>query len=1448
MKQSLYRNIIIIFSILAFWLGVIPLVFSRAIPIVCENLSYNTEYNILVEKPVLYMNIVPIMTIKANKVRIESKDKQEEYLVDNLKIKLRILPLLSGHVHINSIQASNIVVNSTLENKFELDKSFAEKIKNTKIICDCIDFRNIKLNINNKEVEQNIICVAEKIFYKKNGKYLKFETKGSININNIFSEADVTINLPKNNDINKSIIDVKIKNFDISAITNYLKNYLPSDLVRTNGIINLNITKKHLIADLKDFQIIMQDDAKSMIFPDKLNIVSDLNLTRKTIHIDNAEIKSKNIDTVINGTISNYLGKLKPELDLKIRINKSKIEDFIGILPPFKCEDLDAYKLKKYKFYGDIIANFAIKGSLPEPSLNGGIYVNNGILTRPIPNAKGATIKFDLNGKLVNFDILVPAGNGEKVQVKGSEELYNVKYSELRVWSTKNVNLKVAEEKVVSIHEILNFVIGPVPIMNIDGVGNIDITIKGNRKNPHVWGMFNLFDVTTNFKEIPDLIMHNAEAVLNFDDENVVFNLKKGKINGKDVNIDGLCNLSGKFNFNVSTLEQNMADFYKMIKTSTMIDGIKAMIEPIGYIDGLANLKLKVYGNIKDIYDAKFNENFFTSGSLDLLGNTVEAQGIKLNNVKGKINFENTNANLDINSQYGKSKISLKGLVKDNYLDTIINASYLNLSDIISIKDKFSSEIANIYINLSAKYKGRTDVIDYDKIDFEAQVLGISANNKLKLSNGVITIKNGKLQIKDINGSFDEFKSKFKVNLRVDNFITKPVYNGSIALTDFDLRIINLICEYGIIPQQVRDSINKISFQKGKINLDVKVSNNNVNTSTNIGGIEFVYTPLNIPLKVINGSLYVRKNYLGLNKINIMADEMPILIDGGINDIFDEQGFNLYINSKPKQYFIDKYINNNRIYPIKIKGDIVYWLRLKGTKNDFNIESETNLAKDSSIYYLGATVGDLENSIILNMDMNLLNQNLMKIKEFSYDKLISSQGKRQTRLNMLKASGGVDIIDNDLLFHDLKIKTSHPTDARIFNILFRKPNIKQGQFTSDLKFNGKISNPHITGTFHIVETNIPFFDTTMKNLSFVFKDKIVELSSFGEVLGNDIKFKGTFRNRLIPPYYLENADLKTKIIDINSLTNQFKSSQLSENNAIDSFADYDITNIVIKNLKLNAEEIKLRNLAAKDVEADISITDKKVFNINNFKLKLSDGVLDGRFSYNMQNNNTGITLNAKNINANDISVALFDLDNQIYGDLTGNLKLSCNGSEFKKCMETLNGDMKFNVRDGRMPKLGSLEYLLKAGNLLKGGITGLSINGVIDILTPLKTGNFSDIYGAMTIFNGQTNDIEISTKGKDLSIFLVGSYNFATSNAEMEVLGLLSKKISTMFGPLGNISLNTLFNVVPGVDLTKDSYLVSKINKIPGIELSSKAFRKFIAEINGNINGENYVRSFKWIN
>ena len=85
--------------------------------------------------------------------------------------------------------------------------------------------------------------------------------------------------------------------------------------------------------------------------------------------------------------------------------------------------------------------------------------------------------------------------------------------------------------------------------------------------------------------------------------------------------------------------------------------------------------------------------------------------------------------------------------------------------------------------------------------------------------------------------------------------------------------------------------------------------------------------------------------------------------------------------------------------------------------------------------------------------------------------------------------------------------------------------------------------------------------------------------------------------------------------------------------------------------------------------------------------------------------------------------------------------------------------------------------------------------------------------------------------------------------ADMQVFGALTKNFTTVVGKIANASLNTLFNVIPGVNLSssEQSEIVKNLNKIPGFEFNDKAYRIFTVKIKGDINGDNYVQSFKWV-
>ena len=83
----------------------------------------------------------------------------------------------------------------------------------------------------------------------------------------------------------------------------------------------------------------------------------------------------------------------------------------------------------------------------------------------------------------------------------------------------------------------------------------------------------------------------------------------------------------------------------------------------------------------------------------------------------------------------------------------------------------------------------------------------------------------------------------------------------------------------------------------------------------------------------------------------------------------------------------------------------------------------------------------------------------------------------------------------------------------------------------------------------------------------------------------------------------------------------------------------------------------------------------------------------------------------------------------------------------------------------------------------------------------------------------------------------------------MEVLGKLSNRISTIFGSLGNTSLNTFFKLIPGISLLdfRRKDIIENVEKIPPFTNGDYESRVFQAIINGDINSSKYVQSFKWV-
>ena len=98
--------------------------------IACEKYSKTSAYEISLVNPRTTFSILPKASFSANEFLIKSKKDSLVTKIEGAKITLRLLPLLSGKFHINSISINSINMKANLIESLELDKDFLDKLKN----------------------------------------------------------------------------------------------------------------------------------------------------------------------------------------------------------------------------------------------------------------------------------------------------------------------------------------------------------------------------------------------------------------------------------------------------------------------------------------------------------------------------------------------------------------------------------------------------------------------------------------------------------------------------------------------------------------------------------------------------------------------------------------------------------------------------------------------------------------------------------------------------------------------------------------------------------------------------------------------------------------------------------------------------------------------------------------------------------------------------------------------------------------------------------------------------------------------------------------------------------------------------------------------------------------------------------------------------------------------
>lgn len=1442
-----------------------------------KKLHSQLGYNIDFSEPHFKTGIIPSVIFKASEINLYNDDGSKAFSVLKPNIRLRLLPLLIKNIEIKNLDAEALVANVVYD-KNETIRLGQYPIKfGNKSIFELtrlsVDVNQYGIILYDENKDKTIKLYGD---YFKINKYRKNKILSVSTDAKLFTEgktasvtADVDIPLPFNKvSEDKARVDVSVINLDISNFSEYVNILSKGKVKSLRGIINFH-SNTEIVNGHKNIKSLLMIDKLGIMGKDRassiysnypLEVTQNIHIIDDGVKIDNVRVMSEGIDFYITGGVYKTKNKF-PTLDLHVSARNISGANLLPLFPGSETlnPDFNFYKLKEHMIYGKAKGNIDIKGEANYPNLYGSALLTDVYLNHPIKDApQNGVIKLFFNQHTMNIDVHVFTDKNEYVDVKGSFKLFRDRYSDMVIKSTQNIDLVKAYSVIMPLRDIFKFELGPIPMMDIPaGFGNADFRISGSREDPHAWGKINFRDGIASFITINNMVAKNINGWVKFDGDNVTFKTTSTKLNNLPVEIDGTCSMKGNLSVNVKGDGQNSENLLKIINTSPILSELQAMLKPITYASGKTKVFLNIFGHVDRGKEPVFNKDLFAKGSVEFLSNkmTFFPEKVPASNISGIVNFDRQDGNFKIDANLVNSPISTNGFIKNNVLTANAYSNKFNAGDGWHIAHLFYGDrilpvpgMNTISTSFSGHYKGimSVDKFDYSKIVAKGRVYSnLGSKSHIIVNNSEFDIKKGHVHLTPIRGMFRH--NPFNLQIDIDNLMTpKQIYNGYFSMKNFDISSLNGLD----IPEypQLKD----FDDFSGKIDIASKIKDNNIRLYTQLGNTSCVYKPKKLKIKIADGNVLYDSNNLNLNRINGHLGEMPMFVNGKISKLIsDNPSLDLYLTAKPTQEFFDQFYNYQSVYPVKLKGDVILLSKLDGPLDKLGAKTEIKLDEDSSLYYMGATIGDLTNSVDINID-SVSGKNWVKLNSFKYDKIITSQNGKKFPNNQLTASGGIQMLaDNNFKFNNFKVKTNNPTDAKIFNIIFKKPFMKQGVFTSDLTVNGTSLSPKILGDFSISSIDVPMLNATVKDLNLDFKPNNIFIKAKSSLMENEIFINADVQNKLHSPYVVNNLDIDVDKLDLNEILKSLENYDatlykqnygMQENNKTpDDFQ------IIVKSGTIKADKIKIQELVAENFVTDFSIGKDMLAAIKDYSFKLADGTVEGDGKYSLKNNKLDFNTHIKNFNAQSFADSLINLKSQFYGTLNGDMSISCTGQTQEECIKTLSGKGNFVISDGRMPKLGSLEYLLKATNTVTSGITRISINNIIDLITPLKTGQFKSITGNFNINNGKVEDLEIFSKGKDLNLYLSGSYDIETYVANMEVYGTLSANLTSVSGKLKNFSLNTLLNTLPFLNKNEFSPEVSaKINKIPSDENFSVS-RIFAAIIDGDINGMSYVKSFKWV-
>jgi len=1459
------------------------------------------------------------VVLSANSIKLTKIGGGELVSARNIDIKVPILPLITKKVYLKDISADFIDINATRSKQGVLDLTKILSLKNKprykvkfessalhlgeyKVVFTdkCFSYDK-KFELNGKNLKISSFTPAKFIAISADG--IKFNS--SLNKNNqIQTQADVdfSTSLPislKSFNHNKIKFSGKIKNLELSELKPYVQILLKRDYTSFLGSTDIdfnfdfnndfqNKRKFNINSTLQNINITEKTKGAISSNTGKLTLTTTGDFDDKDLFFENFAVEGKDIHTTLQGKIYNFANPKERNLDLKANLNNTDLNATAEIFPKNIKVKLDPFrKILKHNAHGIASGDISLKGYYRTPDMLGKIKYSDLTIIKHIKNTPKGYGTVDFMGSTIVIDSTQYITPNEYIKTTGSIVPFKDKNVNLKINTTQNMNLKILEPMLLAIRDIFEFKLTPVTEMTIEGTGKANLNIYGPTKQVFIDGYLETKNASAKYITLAEKA-ENVNGRINFIKDKVYYDNLTGYVQGMKVIPSGYTTLLGYSDMKLVIPALNLVKAQKFVYASPLLKEVQVALKDLKEAKGVANTEIQLIGTQKDLISKgklKFNDvyvsyNGYGKPFYRLKGQLrYDDEELYFDNINGFVMGNNATINGQVGALSKKINLSVTS-PKINLKDAkdFVIASSL-LAQTHSIVKEYTSLNGNASMQLHLKGLADKDclqslVFSNPNATFTQSEIGFP----IKITRGIVKITDDTVITEGLqaNTAGMELFLKGKLyNLKANLKTKAPIIPDlEVKTSKLNYSAINELMKSSLVPSKIKKlaaNFAQVEEKSGNTSLSLRIKPKSFSADINFDDFYIYNKPQKAMVFVSRGKLKITDNSVYFGNIRGKISNSLFYLNGNIKNFYKNPSFDVISSLEFSKFDSDRLATLIK-QPVEMKENIPFSAKIKGNEANWGIQAKVSLDKGTSLTY-AKQLGLAEDKIkLLTLDAVGKNDSL-RIKSLrldmydNYEDLsniskwaFNVEGEKE---NLLNFSGSIDNLKSlKPKFKNFRVytNTNKALSVCVLNCGV-SPAIKngnenflsEGHINADLTVNGSIYSPDIKGYISLSGIKIPDYKLNIDKADFMFAQDAVYTNFKGFKIDDSLmNINAVIDYPIQPPLMLRDVNIVSDYINIDNISKILVSNKSVINTAS---KDIKIPDFVVKSGFLDAKEMIMRDLITNDAKANLSYTADGILSVSDITMKAAGGTGTGNLYFNVKSSELALNLVAKNMQANALSTTIFRFPNEVYGTLNGEGQFYTSGKTPEEMISNTNGYASFKVYDGRLVRLGSMEYFLRAVNVVQSGIGGLNFNNIIDLVIPQKTGCFEKLEGRVDIKEGVISTDELTTSGENLSLYISGNFDMLTNYSDAKVLGKLSRKVSGLLGPLGSFSVNQFIGYVSGVGFMPSSQgekglidLIPALSKIPVLGLDTdKKNRQFIVDINGNLYEQSSVKSFRWL-